>query len=125
MSEEREGGRRFTRPLLACLALLGCQVASASGQDAGSGAVRENRVLEQAERLERAGRGEEAQRALENLLEDQPVSVSALLMLAQMSERAGEPERVLPWAEEAVRLDDAGLPAVRHVSRSRWSRRPT
>jgi len=115
MSEEREGGRRFTRPLLACLALLGCQVGSASGQDAVSGAVRENRVLEQAERLERAGRGEEAQRALENLLEDQPVSVSALLMLAQMSERAGEPERVLPWAEEAVRLDDSGLPAVRHV----------
>lgn len=115
MSEERAGGRRFTRPLLACLALLGCQVGSASGQDAGSGAVRENRVLEQAERLERAGRGEEAQRALENLLEDQPVSVSALLMLAQMSERAGEPERVLPWAEEAVRLDDSGLPAVRHV----------
>jgi len=118
VSEERAGGRRFTRPLqayLAFLAFLGCQVGSASGQDGGSGAVREHRVLEQAERLERAGRGEEAQRALENLLEDQPVSVSALLMLAQMSERSGEPERVLPWAEEAVRLDDSGLPAVRHV----------
>ncbi len=118
MSEERAGGRRFTRPLqayLAFLAFLGCQVGSASGQDGGSRAVREHRVLEQAERLERAGRGEEAQRALENLLEDQPVSVSALLMLAQMSERSGEPERVLPWAEEAVRLDDSGLPAVRHV----------
>ena len=115
MSEERAGGRRSIRPLLVCLAFLGCQLGSASGQDAGSGAVRENRVLEQAERLERAGREEEAQRALENLLEDQPVSVSALLMLAQMSERSGEPERVLPWAEEAVRIDDSGLPAVRHV----------
>jgi len=115
VSGERAGAQRCTRALLACLAFWGYQVGSASGQDSGSGAVRGSRVLEQAERLERAGRGEEAQRALEVLLEDQPVSLSALLMLAQMSKRSGEPERVLPWAEEAVRLDDSGLPALRYV----------
>lgn len=115
MNRDRAGRQRLTRVLVACLALWGYQVGPASGQDGGSGAVRENRVLEQAERLERAGRGAEAQLALENLLEDQPVSVSALLMLAQMSERSGEPERVLPWAEKAVRLDDSGLPGVRQV----------
>jgi len=77
--------------------------------------MREGQALEEAGRLVRAGREQEAQRALENLLEEQPVSVSALLMLAQISASSGEPERVLPWAEEAVRLDDSGLPGVRQV----------
>jgi len=54
-------------------------------------------------------------RALENLLEEQPLAASALVLLAQMAERSGDPGRVLPMAEAAVLLDDSGLAAPRQV----------
>ena len=88
---------------------------SAVAQGTASSAALEARALEHATRLEQAGRVEEAMRALEHLLEEQPVSVSALVLLAQMAERSGNPGRVLPAAEAAVLLDESGLAAVKQV----------
>ena len=54
-------------------------------------------------------------RVLEHLLQEQPGSLSALVLLAQTAERAGDAGRALPWAETAVRDDPTGLPAVRQL----------
>ncbi len=89
--------------------------ASAFAQDASGGASLERRVLERATGLEQAGRDEEAMRALEHLLDEQPLSVSALVLLAQMAERSGDPGRVLPAAEAAAGLDDSGRAAFRQL----------
>ena len=88
---------------------------SVLGQEAPADAIVERRALDHATRLDQAGREDEAMRALEHLLDEQPRSVSALVLLAQMAERAGEPGRALSRAETAVRADDSGLPALRQV----------
>ncbi len=107
-----------TRWLAVASLVVGAWVAdteSAAAQSSVEAAALERRVLEHATRLEEAGREEEAMRALEHLLEEQPVSVSALVLLAQMGERSGDPGRVLPAAEAAVLLDESGLAAVRQL----------
>jgi len=86
---------------------------SSAAQGSVGAAALERRALEHAARLEQAGRDEEAMRVLEHLLEERPVSVSALALLAHMAERSGDPGRVLPAAEAAVLLDESGLAAVR------------
>lgn len=87
----------------------------ACAQEAPGQAIVERRVLDDASRLEQAGRVEEAMRALENLLAEHPQSVSALVRLAGLAERSGEPARALPLAEKAVLDDDTGLPSARQV----------
>ncbi len=99
----------------ACLVLATWSAGPAVAQEEPGAAIVERRALDHATRLEQAGRDEEAMRALENLLEEQPRSVSALVLLAQWSERAGDPGRALPRAEAAARSDDSGLPALRQV----------
>jgi len=99
----------------ACLVLATWSAGPAVAQEEPGAAIVERRALDHATRLEQAGRNEEAMRALENLLEEQPRSVSALVLLAQLSERAGDPGRALPRAEAAARSDDSGLPALRQV----------
>jgi predicted Zn-dependent protease len=88
---------------------------SAVAQEGPGAAIVERRALDHATRLEQAGRDDEAMRALENLLDEQPRSVSALVFLSQIAQRAGEPERALPRAETAASSDDSGLPALRQV----------
>ena len=88
---------------------------SAMAQEGPSAAIVERRALDHATRLEQAGRENEAMQALENLLDEQPRSVSALIFLSQVAQRAGEPERALSRAETAARSDDSGLPALRQV----------
>ena len=90
-------------------------VDSAVAQDGPGDAIVERRALDHATRLEQAGRQDEAMRALENLLEEQPRSVSALVLLSQLAQRAGEPKRALSRAEAAASADDQGLPALRQV----------
>ena len=97
------------------LALAAWTVDSAVAQEGPGDAIVERRALDHATRLEQAGRQDEAMRALENLLDEQPRSVSALLLLSQYSQRAGEPKRVLYRAETAANADDSGLPALRQV----------
>jgi tetratricopeptide (TPR) repeat protein len=88
---------------------------AAAAQQAEAVAIRESRAVSHAERLERAGREEEALAVLEDLLREQPTSLSALVLASRISERRGEPGRVLPWAERAVIEDPFGLPAARQV----------
>jgi predicted Zn-dependent protease len=88
---------------------------SAVAQDGPGAAIVERRALDHATRLEQAGREDEAMRALENLLDEQPHSVSALVYLSQLAQRAGAPERALLRAEAAASSDDSGLPALRQV----------
>ena len=97
------------------LALAAWTVDSAVAQEGPGDAIVERRALDHATRLEQAGRQDEAMRALENLLDEQPRSVSALLLLSQYSQRAGEPKRVLYRAETAANADDSGLPVLRQV----------
>ena len=107
---------RVTRCAVAAFAVMTAWTAgSALGQEGPGAAIVERRALDHATRLEQAGRDDEAMRALENLLDEQPRSVSALVLLAQMAERAGEPGRALPRAEAAVQSDGATLPALRQV----------
>jgi predicted Zn-dependent protease len=88
---------------------------SAVAQEGPGAAIVERRALDHATRLEQAGREDEAMRALENLLDEQPRSVSALVFLSRVAQRAGEPERALSRAETAASSDDSGLPALRQV----------
>ena len=90
-------------------------VNTAVAQEGPGDAIVERRALDHATRLEQAGRHDEAMRALENLLEEQPRSVSALVLLSQMAQRAGEPKRALSRAETAANADESGLPALRQV----------
>jgi tetratricopeptide (TPR) repeat protein len=87
----------------------------ASGQRTPADAAAERQALDHSTRLEQAGRPDEAMRALENYLDAQPASVSALLLLSQWAERYGSPARVLPRAEAAVQADRSGLPATRQI----------
>lgn len=97
-----------------CLLAGSGGMATALGQEMDS-ALRERRVLEEASRLDRAGQPEEAMQSLEAWLDREPGSVSALLLLSQIAERADDPGRALARAEEAVRLDRSGLVAVRQI----------
>ncbi|MBT8478934.1 MAG: hypothetical protein KJO06_08460, partial [Gemmatimonadetes bacterium] len=99
----------------ACIALVAGATDPAFAQESPGAAIVERRALDHSIRLEQAGREDEAMRALENLLEEQPRSVSALVLLRQMAERAGEPRRALARAEAAVGADDSDLPALRRV----------
>ena len=99
----------------ALLAVAAWTSDSAVAQEAPGDALVERRALDHATRLDQAGREDEAMRALENLLEEQPRSVSALVLLSQLATRAGEPERALSRAETAASADDTGLPALRQV----------
>ena len=90
-------------------------VDSAVAQEGPGDVIVERRALDHATRLEQAGRQDEAMRALENLLEEQPRSVSALVLLSQLAQRAGEPKRALSRAETAANADESGLPALRQV----------
>lgn len=98
-----------------CLAVAVGSADSASGQEGPAAAVLERRALDHATSLEQAGRQDEAMQALENLLEEQPLATSALVLLAQMAERSDDPGRVLPMAEAAVVLDDSGIAAVQQI----------
>jgi tetratricopeptide (TPR) repeat protein len=102
----------FRAATAAFLAAYLCAPVPAMGQESPGDAVLERRALDHAARLEQAGRPDEAMRVLESLLQEQPRAVSALALLAQTAERAGDPGRALPWAEAAVRQDRSGLPAV-------------
>ena len=99
----------------ALLAMAAWGSDSAVAQEGPGDAIVERRALDHATRLDQAGREDEAMRALENLLEEQPRSVSALVLLSQLAQRAGEPERALSRAETAAIEDDSGLPALRQV----------
>jgi tetratricopeptide (TPR) repeat protein len=98
-----------------CLTVAVFSADSASGQEGPTAAMLERRALDHATRLDQAGHQDEAMRALENLLEEQPLAASALVLLAQIAEQSGDPGRVLPEAEAAVLLDDSDLAAVRQV----------
>ncbi|MFC1531644.1 hypothetical protein ACFL5T_05310 [Gemmatimonadota bacterium] len=98
-----------------CLTIAVFSADPASGQEGPASEVLERRALDHATRLDQAGRQDEAMRVLENLLEEQPLAASALVLLAQIAERSGDPGRVLPKAETAVLLDDSDLAAVRQV----------
>lgn len=108
-------GARWLAATCAALTLWPCSPGRAAAQDSYGNAVRERRALEQAKGLEAAGRPEEAMRALEHLLAEQPQSGSALVLLSQVAERSGNPGRVLPAAEEAVRSDRSGAAVIRQV----------
>jgi len=99
----------------ALLAMAAWASDSAVAQEGPGDTIVERRALDHATRLDQAGREDEAMRALENLLEEQPRSVSALILLSQLAQRAGEPERALSRAETAAIEDDSGLPALRQV----------
>ncbi len=99
----------------ACIAILTGSADSALAQETPGAAIVERRALDHAIRLEQAGRQDEAMRALENLLEEQPRSVSVLVLLARIADRAGEPRRALARAEAAVGADEHDSPALRQV----------
>jgi predicted Zn-dependent protease len=105
----------FRSAAAACLvATLGI-VGAAAGQEISAEAIRERQSLDQAAGLAQAGRADEAMRVLEDLLREQPGSLSALVLLERTAEGTGDPGRALPWVEAAVRNDRTGLPAARQL----------
>jgi predicted Zn-dependent protease len=110
--EER---RRLGSGVGFAVALLVGAAASLPAQVLDDSASRERRAIQAAQQLERAGRPNEAVAVLETLLTDQPASVAGLVLMSQLVQDRGEPERVLPWVERAAQWDGEGLPVVRQV----------
>lgn len=98
-----------------CFLGVVCAAELAPAQEAPADALAERRALDHATRLEQAGRQDEAMRVLEDLLDEQHRSVSGLVLLSQIANRAGEPERALSRAEAAVISDSLDLPALRQI----------
>ena len=111
----RVGTAGLRSAVAACLVATLGVAGTAAGQGSSAEAVRERKALDHAAGLVQAGRTDEAMRVLEDLLQEQPGSLSALVLLRQTAENAGVPGRALPWLETAVRDDLTGLPAVRQL----------
>jgi len=97
--------------------LVFCSLSSgtALGQEGPAAAMVEQREVDRAVSLERAGRADEAMQVIDGLLAEYPGSLSALVLLARIAEETGDPGRALPAAERAVRQGGPGLPTARQV----------
>ncbi len=115
MNRAIEERRRLGSGVGFAVALLVGAAASLPAQVLDDSASRERRAIQAAQQLERAGRPNEAVAVLETLLTDQPASVAGLVLMSQLVQDRGEPERVLPWVERAAQWDGEGLPVVRQV----------